>query len=104
MAPFAITPGQPQTPPAQVACKCDVPSRRYVGAFRCIVYSRRRTYGGSSGGPDTKATAQDGGANRRGAAWRRWSFPAAALGKDGAVAPSERIVLGGLGIGGRGGE
>lgn len=28
--------------------------------------------------------------------------PASALGKDGAVAPSERIVLGGIGIGGRG--
>jgi len=28
--------------------------------------------------------------------------PAAALGKDGAVAPSEKIVLGGIGIGGRG--
>jgi predicted dehydrogenase len=29
-------------------------------------------------------------------------IPAAALGRDGAVAPSERIVLGGIGIGGRG--
>ena len=29
-------------------------------------------------------------------------IPASALGKDGAVAPSERIVLGGIGIGGRG--
>ncbi len=29
-------------------------------------------------------------------------IPGAALGKDGAVAPSEKIVLGGLGIGGRG--
>jgi len=29
-------------------------------------------------------------------------IPGAALGKDGAVAPSERIVLGGIGIGGRG--
>ena len=30
-------------------------------------------------------------------------IPASALGKDGAVAPSERIVLGGIGIGNRGG-
>ena len=29
-------------------------------------------------------------------------IPASALGRDGAVAPSERIVLGGIGIGGRG--
>ena len=29
-------------------------------------------------------------------------IPASALGKDGAVAPSERIVLGGIGIGNRG--
>jgi len=32
------------------------------------------------------------------------AIPAAVLGKDGAVAPSERIVMGGLGIGGRGSE
>lgn len=31
-----------------------------------------------------------------------WAIPAAALGKDGRVAPSERIVLGGIGLGGRG--
>lgn len=30
-------------------------------------------------------------------------IPASALGKNGAVAPSERIVMGGLGIGSRGG-
>ncbi|MCX6897781.1 MAG: Gfo/Idh/MocA family oxidoreductase [Verrucomicrobia bacterium] len=30
-------------------------------------------------------------------------IPASALGRDGAVAPSERIVMGGIGIGGRGG-
>jgi hypothetical protein len=29
-------------------------------------------------------------------------IPGAALGKDGAVAPGERIVLGGIGIGNRG--
>jgi len=29
-------------------------------------------------------------------------IPASALGRDGAVAPSERIVMGGIGIGGRG--
>jgi hypothetical protein len=29
-------------------------------------------------------------------------FPASALGRDGAVAPSERIVMGGIGLGGRG--
>ncbi len=31
-----------------------------------------------------------------------WLVPASALGRDGAVPPSERIVLGGIGIGGRG--
>jgi predicted dehydrogenase len=31
-----------------------------------------------------------------------WIVPASALGRDGAVAPSERIVLGGIGIGRRG--
>ena len=31
-------------------------------------------------------------------------IPASALGKDGAVAPSDRIVLGGIGIGNRGGD
>ena len=31
-------------------------------------------------------------------------FPAGALGKDGKVAPSERILLGGIGLGGRGPE
>jgi predicted dehydrogenase len=31
-----------------------------------------------------------------------WVVPASILGRDGAVAPSERIVLGGIGIGGRG--
>src|ERR1035438_3096301 len=29
-------------------------------------------------------------------------IPASALGRDGAVAPSERIVMGGIGLGGRG--
>ncbi|HNY27231.1 MAG TPA: Gfo/Idh/MocA family oxidoreductase [Candidatus Sumerlaeota bacterium] len=31
-----------------------------------------------------------------------WIIPASALGRDGAVAPSERIVMGGIGVGGRG--
>src|SRR6185295_6793736 len=31
-----------------------------------------------------------------------WIVPASILGRDGAVAPSEKIVLGGIGIGGRG--
>jgi len=31
-----------------------------------------------------------------------WLVPGSALGRDGAVAPNERIVLGGIGIGGRG--
>ena len=31
-----------------------------------------------------------------------WCIPARALGRDGAVAPSERIVLGGIGLGPRG--
>ena len=31
-----------------------------------------------------------------------WLIPARALGRDGAVAPSERIVLGGIGLGPRG--
>ena len=31
-----------------------------------------------------------------------WYIPARALGRDGAVAPSERIVLGGIGLGPRG--
>jgi len=31
-----------------------------------------------------------------------WLVPASALGRDGKVAPSERIILGGIGIGGRG--
>src|ERR1700685_3552902 len=31
-----------------------------------------------------------------------WFIPARALGRDGAVAPSERIVLGGIGLGPRG--
>jgi len=30
-----------------------------------------------------------------------WHIPASALGKGGTVAPSERIVLGGIGLGGR---
>ncbi len=37
-----------------------------------------------------------------GAAAAPWIIPASALGRDGAVAPSERIVLGGIGIGRRG--
>ncbi len=31
-----------------------------------------------------------------------WIIPASALGRDGTVAPSERIVMGGIGLGGRG--
>jgi hypothetical protein len=31
-------------------------------------------------------------------------IPASALGRDGTVAPSNRIVMAGIGIGGRGGE
>lgn len=31
-----------------------------------------------------------------------WIIPSSALGRDGAVAPSERIVMGGIGLGGRG--
>lgn len=31
-----------------------------------------------------------------------WYIPASALGRNGAIAPSERIVMGGIGIGGRG--
>lgn len=31
-----------------------------------------------------------------------WVVPASVLGRDGAVAPSDRIILGGIGIGGRG--
>jgi hypothetical protein len=31
-----------------------------------------------------------------------WVVPARALGRDGAVAPSERIVMGGIGLGPRG--
>ena len=32
-----------------------------------------------------------------------WVVPASALGRDGVVAPSERIILGGIGIRNRGG-
>jgi predicted dehydrogenase len=38
------------------------------------------------------------------AATAPWVVPASALGKGGAIAPSERIVLGAIGIGGRGGS
>ena len=31
-----------------------------------------------------------------------WLIPASALGRGGTVAPSERIVMGGIGLGGRG--
>jgi len=33
-----------------------------------------------------------------------WIVPASALGRDGAAAPSERIVMGGIGLGGRGSQ
>ncbi len=42
------------------------------------------------------------GAMAAGALTLPWYVPAAALGRDGAVAPSERIVMGGIGLGGRG--
>jgi len=42
------------------------------------------------------------GAMAAGAAALPYYVPASALGRDGAVAPSERIVMGGIGIGGRG--
>lgn len=42
------------------------------------------------------------GAMAAGAAVLPWYVPASALGRDGAVAPSERIVVGGIGLGGRG--
>ena len=42
------------------------------------------------------------GAMAAGAAALPWYIPASALGRGGAVAPSERIVMGGIGLGGRG--
>ena len=42
------------------------------------------------------------GAMAAGAVALPYYIPASALGRDGAVAPSERIVMGGIGIGGRG--
>lgn len=43
-----------------------------------------------------------GGAMGASAVALPYFFPASVLGRDGAVAPSERIVMGGIGIGGRG--
>lgn len=61
---------------------------------------------------ETEKTGRGGVLGRRGflkralaaggAAAVPWIVPASALGRDGAVAPSERIVLGGIGIGRRG--
>lgn len=42
------------------------------------------------------------GATAAGAVALPWIIPASALGRDGTVAPSERIVMGGIGLGGRG--
>ena len=42
------------------------------------------------------------GAMAAGAVALPYYIPASALGRDGAVAPSERIVMGGIGLGGRG--
>lgn len=42
------------------------------------------------------------GATAAGVVTLPWIIPASALGRDGAVAPSERIVMGGIGVGGRG--
>lgn len=42
------------------------------------------------------------GAMAAGAVAMPWVIPASALGRGGAVAPSERIVMGGIGLGGRG--
>jgi predicted dehydrogenase len=42
------------------------------------------------------------GATAAGAVAVPWFIPASALGRGGAVAPSERIVMGGIGLGGRG--
>jgi predicted dehydrogenase len=60
----------------------------------------------------TKQTEKGVALNRRqflkqatavsGAVAAPWIIPSSALGRDGAVAPSERIVMGGIGLGGRG--
>jgi predicted dehydrogenase len=42
------------------------------------------------------------GAAAAGAVTAPWIIPSSALGRDGTVAPSERIVMGGIGLGGRG--
>ncbi|MHB1305591.1 MAG: Gfo/Idh/MocA family protein [Limisphaerales bacterium] len=42
------------------------------------------------------------GATAAGAVALPWIIPASALGRDGTVAPSERVVMGGIGLGGRG--
>jgi len=42
------------------------------------------------------------GAMAAGIATAPWVIPASALGRNGSVAPSERIVMGGIGLGGRG--
>ena len=42
------------------------------------------------------------GAMAAGAVAVPWFIPASALGRNGTVAPSERIVMGGIGLGGRG--
>ena len=50
---------------------------------------------------DAPRMSQDGGGRRSGGAGAD-HHPRSALGREGAVAPSERIVLGGIGIGSRG--
>ena len=63
--------------------------------------------------PDTRQQGNGGSWNRRqflkrvavaagGAIVAPTIIPSSALGKDGAVAPSNRIVMGGIGLGGRG--
>ena len=56
----------------------------------------------SKGSPYATPILENGSRGRRLAALPQL-IPATALGKQGAVAPSERIVLGGIGIGNRGG-
>src|SRR5579872_2755673 len=52
--------------------------------------------------PGKKLTRRDFLARGASALALPWFIPARALGRDGAVAPSERIVLGGIGLGPRG--
>ena len=55
-----------------------------------------------NGNPLTRRRFLTRGAMAASAVALPYYIPAAALGRDGAVAPSERIVMGGIGIGGRG--